>query len=161
MFYGCEALLSLDLSKWNVANAKTFDGLFQRCLSLTNINLSGWVTTKAQTLSYMFSECTELESLDLSAMDIVNANDLNSSLNFIFNKCDLLTTLHPPKNINANITLPNNLSISSVKEVITNLNNRTSNTSAILKVGSNNMTLLESDNDTLNMAITKNWSVVS
>lgn len=161
VFYGCESLESLDLSKWNVANTTTFDGLFQRCLALTNINLSGWITTKASTLSYMFSECMALTSLNLSTMDIINANDLNSSLNFTFNKCDLLNTLQPPKNINANITLPNNLSISSVKEVIANLNNRTSNTSATLKVGSNNMTLLEKDNDTLNMAITKNWSVVS
>ena len=44
---------------------------------------------------------------------------------------------------------------------INNLVNRSSTTSATLKVGSSNMSSLENDTDTLNIAISKNWSVAS
>lgn len=160
-FFKCSSLLSLDLSKWNVNNITTFDGLFQDCSSLTDINLSGWITTNAKTMSYMFSNCSSLSTLDLSSMDIRNADNVSNSLIYMLNKCDSLTTIKSPKNINANITLPNNLSMASVKEVINNLYNRSSSTSAVLKVGASNMSSLEKDDETLNIAITKNWSVVS
>lgn len=161
VFSDCASLESLDLSSWNVSRTTTFDSLCQNCSSLSSINVSGWVTTSAKTLSYMFSNCSMLQTLDLSSWDINSADTVSESLIYMFNRCDLLTTLNPPKNINANITLPNNLSMDSVKKVINNLVNRSSTTSATLKVGSSNMSSLENDTDTLNIAISKNWSVAS
>lgn len=161
VFCNCYSLTTLDLSSWKVNNVINFNSMFQKCSGLTNLNISNWITTNAQTLSYMFSECSSLSTLDLSSMDIKTANNLTDSLTYMFNKCDSLVTLKSPKNINAYLTLPNNLSISSVKEVINNLYNRSTSTSSTLKIGTNNMTILENDDDTLNIAISKNWSVVS
>ena len=161
VFSDCASLGSLDLSKWNVSQVTSFDGLCQNCSSLSSINVYGWNTTNAKTMSYMFANCSMLQSLNLSSWDINSADTVSESLVYIFNRCDLLTTLNPPKNINASITLPNNLSMASVKNVINNLVNRSSSTSATLKVGTNNMSSLEKDTDTLNIAVSKNWSVVS
>lgn len=161
VFSDCTSLLSLDLSKWNVSNVTSFDGLCQNCSSLTSINVSGWNTTNAKTMTYMFANCSMLQSLNLSSWDIISADTVSESLTYFFNRCDLLTTFDPPKNINASITLPNNLTMASVKKVINNLVNRSATTSATLKVGANNMSSLEKDTDTLNIAVNKNWSVVS
>lgn len=161
VFSDCTSLISLDLSKWNVSNVTSFDGLCQNCSSLSSINVSGWNTTNAKTMTYMFANCSVLQSLNLSSWDIISADTVSESLTYFFNRCDLLTTFDPPKNINASITLPNNLTMASVKKVINNLVNRSTTTSATLKVGANNMSSLEKDTDTLNIAVNKNWSVVS
>lgn len=161
VFADCDALTDLDLSSWNVGNIKQFDSLAQNCYNLTNINVSTWNTRSAETLSYMFSGCSSLETLDLSNWDLNTANNVNDSLHYTFNNCTSLGDLKPPKNINANVKIPDQKNKTNVVNIINNLADRTGKSSATLTLGANNLALLGTDKDSmLATASQKNWSVV-
>lgn len=67
MFWGCERLETLDLSKWDVSSADRFTNMFNGCYLLKSLDLSGWDTSSAKYMGCMFLECRELKVLKLPA----------------------------------------------------------------------------------------------
>ncbi|MCX0279640.1 BspA family leucine-rich repeat surface protein [Bombilactobacillus mellis] len=64
MFYNCNALTNVDVSKWDVKNVKNFSSMFRECSALQSIKgLDNWNTTKATDMSSMFYNCTDLTSI--------------------------------------------------------------------------------------------------
>ena len=66
MFYNCISLISIDLSKLNTIQTKTFENMFYNCISLKSINLKGINLESVTNINYMFYNCISLESIDLS-----------------------------------------------------------------------------------------------
>ena len=66
VFYNCNKLVSLNLSEFNVTNAKNFQIAFYGNTSLTTLNISTWKPTNVTNLKSTFSGCKVLEEIDLS-----------------------------------------------------------------------------------------------
>ena len=58
MFFGCEALTSLDLSGWNTSNVIYMGQMFDFCSSLTSLDLSGWDMSNVTHTDSMFNGCS-------------------------------------------------------------------------------------------------------
>ena len=60
MFFGCESLKKLDLSKFNTSNVTNMSFMFYECSSLKElINISNFDTTNVSNMHAMFSCCSE------------------------------------------------------------------------------------------------------
>lgn len=90
MFYGCDALTKVDLSKWNVSNVVNFASMFSDCDNLTDVNLKGWNTGRATYMDYMFCNCTSLKSLNLNHFDVSGVENFG----YMFYGCHNLATLN-------------------------------------------------------------------
>jgi surface protein len=89
MFFGCEELTSLDLSKFNTSNVTNMSGMFDSCSGLTNLDVSKFNTSKVENMSDMFANCSKLTGLDLSKFDTSNVKDMEH----MFSGCKGLTSL--------------------------------------------------------------------
>ena len=89
MFYGCSALTSLDLSKWNTSRVTDMSGMFDGCSALKSLDLSGWNTSKVTVMGNMFRDCSGLTSLGLSGLD----TSCVTSMYGMFRGCSALTSL--------------------------------------------------------------------
>lgn len=74
-FFGSECKSTLDLSKWNVSNALTFDNMFTSFRG-TIIGLDDWDVSKSENFTGMFMSCKSLDS-DLSKWDVSNGRSFN------------------------------------------------------------------------------------
>ena len=63
MFYNCNSLTSLDVSRWNTSNVTSMDGMFNNCGALTYLDISGWDTSKVTDTGYMFKGCSALKTI--------------------------------------------------------------------------------------------------
>ena len=100
MFYGCKALNSLDLSSFNTANVTTMGFMFFNCTALESLNLNSFNTAKVTNMSYMFSYCEALESLNLSSFDTANVTNMSN----MFSYCKALNSLDLNTYDTANVT---------------------------------------------------------
>ena len=89
MFYSCNSLTSIDVSKFNTQNVKDMAWMFYGCSSLTSIDVSNFDTQNVTNMSYMFSHCSMLDSLDVSNFNTQNVTNMNS----MFSGCSSLTSL--------------------------------------------------------------------
>ena len=89
MFYGCNALTSLDLSSFNTANVTDMTSMFYGCNALTSLDLSPFNTANVTDMSAMFKGCSALTSLDLSLFNTDNVTDMSR----MFLGCSNLTTI--------------------------------------------------------------------
>ena len=55
MFFECNDLEKIDLSKFNTQNVTNMNNMFSRCYSLTNIDLSNFYTQNVTKMCWMFS----------------------------------------------------------------------------------------------------------
>ena len=69
-FYGAGAE-TLNLSKWDVSNVKTFYQLFEDAENLKTVNLTGWNTSNVIDMSWMFNRAG-VTGLDLRSFDTSN-----------------------------------------------------------------------------------------
>ena len=90
MFYNCNSLTYLDVSKFNTSNVTDMNSMFNNCNSLTYLDVSGFDTSKVTNMSLMFSHCSALTSLDLSAFNTSNV----TSIEFLFYGDQLLERLN-------------------------------------------------------------------
>ena len=90
MFYGCYALISLDLSNFYTKNITNMEYMFFRCNSLIELNLSNFDTKNVTNMEYMFCGCKSLKSLDLSNFDTKNVTNME----YMFFGCNSLITLN-------------------------------------------------------------------
>ena len=89
MFYGCQALNSLDLSSFNTANVTSMQEMFNYCQALNSLDLSSFDTANVTDMSYMFDYCKALNSLDLSSFNTAKVTDMSS----MFYQCKALESL--------------------------------------------------------------------
>ena len=89
MFASCEALTTLDVSKFDTKNVTSMWGMFAKCEALTTLDVSNFDTKNVTDMSIMFYRCKALTTLDLSNFDTKNVTDMSQMLG----SCSALTTL--------------------------------------------------------------------
>ena len=89
MFYGCPALTTLDVSKFDTKNVTNMSNMFHWCFVLTTLDVSNFDTQNVTNMSSMFYSCHALTTLDVSNFDTQNVTDMG----YMFNGCKALTTL--------------------------------------------------------------------
>ena len=90
MFYGCQALNSLDLSSFNTANITDMSYMFYQCKALESLDLSSFNTANVANMGHMFDTCEALESVDLSSFDTANVTNMEG----VFRQCKALKSLN-------------------------------------------------------------------
>ena len=90
MFYKCQNLSSLDLSKFNTANVTNMTSMFSGCSALTSLDLTNFNTSKVESMCDMFEDCSALESLNLTKFNTANVTDMSG----MFYKCQNLSSLN-------------------------------------------------------------------
>ncbi|WP_198401324.1 BspA family leucine-rich repeat surface protein, partial [Hoylesella timonensis] len=58
MFFGCEALTSLDVSNFNTQNVTNMSWMFHSCKALTSLDVSNFNTQHVTNMSAMFKACS-------------------------------------------------------------------------------------------------------
>ena len=93
-FSGCTNLISINLSNFDTANAKSMSSMFYRCLVLPSLDLSNsnFKTTNCKDMKYMFAYCNVLTSLTLSKFDVTKVTDVLGMSDMFYN-CKALTTV--------------------------------------------------------------------
>ena len=76
LFYGCEKITSLDLSRFNTARVENMQSMFSGCRALATLNLSSFKTSRATNMVNMFYDCASLSSLDLSSFNTSNVTNM-------------------------------------------------------------------------------------
>lgn len=66
MFKNCRDIDVLDLSSWDMSNAKKLSYMFYGCENLTGLYIEGWDLSNAEDISCMFGKCSKMEMLELS-----------------------------------------------------------------------------------------------
>ena len=89
MFYGCSALTTLDVSKFDTKNVTNMSNMFHWCFVLTTLDVSNFDTQNVTNMSSMFYSCHALTTLDVSNFDTQNVTNMSN----MFNGCKALTTL--------------------------------------------------------------------
>ena len=89
MFYGCPALTTLDVSKFDTKNVTNMSNMFQWCFVLTTLDVSNFDTQNVTNMSSMFYSCHALTTLDVSNFDTQNVTNMSN----MFSGCKALTTL--------------------------------------------------------------------
>ena len=90
MFYKCEYLIKIDLSKLNTENVKDMNHMFSECKSLTNIDLTNINTKNVDDMKYMFRGCSSLTNINLSSFDTQKVKYMES----MFDGCQSLISLN-------------------------------------------------------------------
>ena len=89
MFYGCSALTTLDVSKFDTKNVTNMRYMFSSCRNLTTLDVSKFNTKNVTNMIYMFYGCSALTTLNLSNFNTQNVTNMKS----MFDGCSALTTL--------------------------------------------------------------------
>ena len=82
MFYGCEHLKSLDLSKWNTSKVTDMSEMFTRNQHL-EVFENNFDTSKVTDMSHMFSNCHALKKIDTSGWKVKHVTNISN----IFSNC--------------------------------------------------------------------------
>lgn len=92
LFYGCEALETLDVSSLNTANVTTMKGMFSYCGKLKKLTgYEKWNTASLRSIAYMFNLTQQLKTVDLSHWTLAQLE--NSA--WCFQKCGATKLLLP------------------------------------------------------------------
>lgn len=92
LFYGCETLERLDLSKWNVANVRTMQAMFSNCSNLKAITgHENWDTSSLESAAYMFNATMKLQTVDMRGWDLAKIKNTG----WCFQNCGASTILLP------------------------------------------------------------------
>ena len=63
MFYGCKALIDLDLPSFNTAKVTRMDNMFGECTGLQRVDLTSFSTAQVTRMDNMFSGCSSLRAI--------------------------------------------------------------------------------------------------
>ena len=100
MFYDCNKLTNLDVSKFNTSKVTDMSNMFYNCRELTSLDLSNFDTSNVRKMYGMFMECRRLKSLDVSKFDTINV----SSMEYMFDWCYKLASLDVSSFDTSNVT---------------------------------------------------------
>ena len=94
MFYGCDALTELDLTRFNTDSVTSMEEMFRGCDALESVKFptTTFSTASGCTLEDMFRDCDALKSLDLSNFNTENV----TSMYQMFYDCDALESVTFP-----------------------------------------------------------------
>ena len=90
MFYYCDGLRSLDVSKFNTSNITNMRYMFYACANIINLNLSNFNTDRVTDMSYMFANCERLLSLDIRNFNFNNVSSYVGMFNSVPNSCEII-----------------------------------------------------------------------
>ena len=85
MFRYCEALTSLDVSRFNTEKVINMDGMFSHCKALASLDVDNFNTGNVTNMSYLFTGCYELKYLDVSKFNTVNVTDMSAMFTDCYN----------------------------------------------------------------------------
>ena len=94
MFYGCESLETLDLSKFNISNVVNMAAMFNGCKSLKTLDVSEFNTSNVANMVGMFKECKALTSITFN--DNIDTSNVTNMAN-MFEGCSALKELDVSK----------------------------------------------------------------
>ena len=100
MFRSCNALTTLNVSKWDTSKVTNMNGMFRSCYKLTTLDVSKWDTSKVTDMNYMFYGCSALTTLDVSNWNTSKVTNMRT----MFDGCSALTTLDVSKWDTSNVT---------------------------------------------------------
>ena len=89
-FYGCENMISADLSNINTERITSFAQLFYGCAKLEEVDISSFGSAQVTDCSSMFAGCETITEIDISVLDAASL----TSTTYMFNNCRSLTTLN-------------------------------------------------------------------
>ena len=89
LFSGCESVKELDVSGFDVSKVKQMSGMFDDCYCLESLNLSNFNTSEVIDMAAMFADCEKLETLNLSSFNTENVKEMGS----MFKGCKALKSL--------------------------------------------------------------------
>ncbi len=69
MFNGCHALTSIDVSKFNTENVTDMSGMFAECKAIQSLPLTSFKTAAVTDMSNMFNNCLAIKELKLDSFD--------------------------------------------------------------------------------------------
>ena len=101
MFYNCESIIELDLSRLNTEEVKDMSYMFSGCKNVSKINLSKLKTQNVTNMEGIFYNCNNLTEIDLSNFKTENLTNLKA----MFYGCIKLS------NINQHHSVPKKLLI--------------------------------------------------
>ena len=91
MFYNCEVLTDLDVSKFNTGNVTNMSYMFRGCASLKELDLSKFDTEKVKNMVGMFQGCSALTSLYLDGFTTTQLKKFK--MNKMFADCGNLVSI--------------------------------------------------------------------
>ena len=89
MFYNCNTIKSIDLSKFDSKNVTNMSNMFFNCENLSEINFTNINTEKVTNMSNLFCKCYNMKNIDLSSFNTSNVTDMSG----MFQNCDKLTNI--------------------------------------------------------------------
>ena len=90
MFYNCQTLPSLDVTKFSTANVTNMRCMFYNCSKLTSLDVTNFNTANVTDMSYMFRNCVALTSLYLTNFNTEKVTNMER----MFSGCQALTTIY-------------------------------------------------------------------
>lgn len=81
MFYNCEQLQELDVSKWDISMVTSLRNTFRGCLQLQKLDVSTWNTSSVVTMISTFHNSSKLQELDVSNWNTSNVENMTSLFN--------------------------------------------------------------------------------
>ncbi len=112
MFYGMNALESVDLSGFDTSQVEDMGYMFSGCESLVELDVSSFRTAKVTNMEHMFGDeipnqggCGSVKRLDLSNFDTSNVTNMGG----MFSWCYALTELNISSFNTAKVTSMNNM----------------------------------------------------
>ena len=118
MFYNCNNLKKIDVSKFNSSKCETIYGMIWDCKSITEIDMINWDMSnlkydndyyKENPIDYLFQYCSNLKKIKLSVnlkKEEANKGDPSGIFNSIPQFGELITKKNVPCNIPLNKYLP-------------------------------------------------------
>lgn len=95
MFRDCTGIKNLDLTYFDTSNVgKSMQDLFLGCTALITANISNFDVNKVETINSLFNSCRSLESVDMSNWK--NTSKITTATN-VFKNCEKLTDIVLPK----------------------------------------------------------------
>ena len=94
MFYGCDNILTIDLSSFNSQNITNLKSMFMFCTKLREVDLSFFNTKNVINMDYLFCRCKNISYLDLTSFE---TNKIKNIIGFV-DGCNSLKKIRVKKN---------------------------------------------------------------
>ena len=94
MFYGCDNILTIDLSSFNSQNITNLKSMFMFCTKLRAVGLSFFNTKNVINMDYLFCRCKNISYLDLTSFE---TNKIKNIIGFV-DGCNSLKEIRVKKN---------------------------------------------------------------
>ena len=130
MFFGCNALTSLDLKNFVTSNITYMHVMFGYCTSLVDLDLTAFDTSKVISMKSMFDGSKNIVNLNLSSFNTENVTDMS----IMFYNCNSLTNLNLDNFDTSKVTNMEKMFYNCTS--LTNINLNNFNTSNVTNMGS-------------------------